>query len=166
MGEVIDIQILRERNVDCEMKVVGSTDGATKLIEHYKKDDLPIRFFGHVPQDALKSFLLSADIYVFPSLADGCASAGMEAMAAGLCVVATQESGLPIIDGETGFLVPTNSASALADKIEHLALDPAKMERVGRAAARLIQEKFTWQDYSRAVMSVYGRLLKNVETCE
>ena len=97
---------------------------------------------------------------VFPSLAEGCASSGMEAMAAGLCVVATYESGLPITDGESGYLVPAKNAQALAERIDWLTQHPSELDRTGRTAARLIREKFTWQQYAANVKNVYEELVR------
>ena len=65
--------------------------------------------------------LAKADVYVFPSLAEGCASSGMEAMAAGLPVITTRESGLPIRHGENGWLIASKSEQAISDAIICLA---------------------------------------------
>ena len=118
-----------------------------------------ITFHGPVPQDDLKSYLASSDIYVFPSLAEGCASSGMEAMAAGMCVVATHESGFPISDGENGYLVSTKNAQAIADRILWLMDHPAEIDRVGANAAKLIRENYTWEKYAEKVRALYEELV-------
>ena len=141
------------------MDFVGSYEESKDLIEKYKQYDLPIRFHGTVPQDDLKQYLSKADIYVFPSLAEGCASSGMEAMAAGLCVVATEESGLPIDDGRTGYIVPAKNAAAIAEKILALMDDEAEINRIGRNAMDLIRDKYSWDQYAENVKSIYAELL-------
>lgn len=138
------------------MDFVGSYE--KKIVEAYKEDNLPITFHGPVPQDDLKSYLANSDIYVFPSLAEGCASSGMEAMAAGMCVVATHESGFPITDGENGYLVPTKNAQAIADRILWLMDHPAEIDRVGANAAKLIRENYTWDRYAENVKNLYEEL--------
>lgn len=119
----------------------------------------PITFHGPVPQDDLKSYLASSDIYVFPSLAEGCASSGMEAMAAGMCVVATHESGFPITDGENGYLVPTKNAQAIAERILWLMDHSEEIDRVGANAAKLIRENYTWEKYAEKVRALYEELV-------
>jgi len=141
-----------------KMDVVGSLYRSDQIIGKYRRFNLPVTFHGPVLQDDLKAFLQNADIYVFPSLAEGCASSGMEAMAAGLCVIATYESGLPITDGETGFIVPAQDAKAIAERIGWLAEHPAEIDRVGANAARLIASQYTWEKYAEKVEAVYREL--------
>ena len=112
-----------------------------------------------MPQDDLKAFLAESDIYLFPSLADGCAQSGMEALTAGLPVVATYQSGLPITDGETGCVVPMKDAAAIADKIEWLIAHPEERERLGRNAAKMMRENYTWEKYAENVKRIYAELI-------
>lgn len=153
------LRILLARDMNVVLTVVGSYGGeARSLLAENAVESAHLKLVGHVPQDALKGYLADADLYVFPSLAEGCASSGMEAMAAGLCVVTTVESGLPVCEGETGYLVPARNALALADRIEWLAEHPQDVERVGHAAARLIQEQYTWEHYAQGVSAIYREL--------
>lgn len=153
------LKLLKDRGITgITMDVVGTYSASTKLIDKYRLADIPIVFHGHVPQDSLKVFLANADVYVFPSLAEGCASSGLEAMAAGLCVVATRESGLPISDGDNGYIIPAMDAKALADKIEWLQQHPNDVDYVGVAASRLIQEEYTWECYAEKIRLIYREL--------
>lgn len=140
------------------MDFVGSYEKT--IVDAYVQDNLPIAFHGPIPQDDLKAYLASSDIYVFPSLAEGCASSGMEAMAAGMCVVATHESGFPITDGETGYIVPTKNAQAIADRVLWLMDHPEEIDRVGANAAELISTKYTWEQYAEVVKKMYEDLVK------
>lgn len=151
------IRILKDRGLDARFDVVGSVAIPEALKNKYS--DVNIVYHGVLPQDDLKTFLSECDYYLFPSLADGCAQSGMEALAAGLPVVATYQSGLPITDGETGCVVPMKDPLAIADKIEWLNRHDADRERIGRAAARLIRENYTWEKYAENVKKVYEELL-------
>lgn len=142
------------------LDVVGSFDEAKPLMSRFRGDALPVRFHGPVPQDALKKFLRESDVYVFPSLAEGCASSGLEAMSAGLCVLATEESGLPIADGKTGFFVPTKDAKAIAEKIMWLSQHREVIDSVGANAANLISSQYTWEKYAENVEKVYLEMLR------
>lgn len=151
------IRILTDRGLSVQLDVYGSLDVPVAMRKRY--EGLKIVYHGSVPQDDLKRALSSSDIYLFPSLADGCAQSGMEALAAGLPVVATYQSGLPITDGETGCVVPMKDPRTIADKIEWLNRHGTDRERIGRAAARLIREKYTWEKYAENVKKVYEELL-------
>jgi len=142
-----------------EMDVVGSYEDANDLIARNHAFNLPIVFHGPKPQDELKRYLSASDIYVFPSLAEGCASSGMEAMAAGLCVIATEESGLPIEDGKTGIIVPSKDANAIAEKILMLMDNRAEIDRLGQNAMELIRDNYSWERYADNVVNLYNTMI-------
>ena len=168
------LRILNERGIKVHYDVVGAVSAPKAMLEHFNAEtqrrgedtlnsklqtsNLPITFHGPVPQDDLKAFLAESDIYLFPSLADGCAQSGMEALTAGLPVVATYQSGLPITDGETGCVVPMKDAAAIADKIEWLIANPQECERLGRNAAKMMRENYTWEKYAENVKRIYAEL--------
>lgn len=145
-------------SIPFEMDVVGDYCGAKGLLNSYVCDDLPITFHGPVPQDDLKRFLATSDIYVFPSLAEGCACSGMEAMSAGLCVVATHESGFPIENDKNGCIVPGKDAKAIAIRVLWLMEHPEEIDSMGSAAAELIRSRYTWEQYAEKVRQIYDEL--------
>lgn len=78
---------------------------------------------------------LMADVFVFPSLSENLPFSLLEAMDAGLPVIATAVGGIPevIVDGQTGLLVPPCDVTALAQAILRLASDRPMRERLGHA---------------------------------
>ena len=76
----------------------------------------------------------TADISAFPSKIEGLGLAGIEAMAAGVPVVASNVHGILdyVRDGETGFAVPPDDAEGFARAIEKLADDPELREKMGK----------------------------------
>ena len=151
------LKLLVERGVKVRYDIVGAVGAPRKLIRKY--EGLPIVYHGQVPQENLKAFLARADCYLFPSLADGCAQSGMEALSAGVPVVATRQSGLPITDGETGCVVAMKDAAAIADKIEWLVAHYEERERIGRNAARMMRECYSWEKYAENMERVYNELI-------
>jgi glycosyltransferase involved in cell wall biosynthesis len=153
---------LYNRNIDCKFIIVGDNDEVTQKTKKIKQEN--IKLIGHVLQDELKKYLATSDIYLFPSLCDGCASSGMEAMAAGLPVIATVESGLPIENRRNGIIIPSKDVNAIVDAIIKLKDDKELREKLGTAATRTISKNYTWEQYSQKTFNVYNELLINEES--
>jgi glycosyltransferase involved in cell wall biosynthesis len=81
--------------------------------------------------------LAASDVFVLASAFEGLPVSIMEAMAAGLPVVATSVGGVPeaVSDGETGLLVPPHDAQSLSDAIVRLTRDPCLRQRLGASAS-------------------------------
>jgi glycosyltransferase involved in cell wall biosynthesis len=94
-----------------------------------------IRFAGPVYDDAKWQALADADIFAFPSFHEAFPLSILEAMAAGLPIVATDVGGVPdaFSHGDGGFIVPPQNADALADAILRLAGDPQRRLAMGSA---------------------------------
>lgn len=140
-----------------EFTCVGDSSGAVKMIETIGAKH--VQRVNTVPQDELKSYLANSDVYLFPSLCEGCASSGMEALAAGLPVIATKESGFPITNGKNGIIIESKNVQAIVDAIKRVAADKNLREQMGKAAARTIAENYTWEQYAQNVVKIYNELL-------
>lgn len=118
-----------------------------------------IRFVGS--RQDVTSFLSAADLYVHPSLQEGYSNAILEAMAAGLPVVATRVGGNAeaVLDGETGTLVPPADAEALADGVLRILEDPARAARFGARAADVIRRRFDISAVVSAHEALYAKLV-------
>ena len=86
-------------------------------------------------------------------------------MAAGLCVVATEESGLPIRDGVNGLIVPAKDANAIVEKLEWLSLHREKINDFGIKAYSTIRDNFSWEKYAENTLKVYEELMKCDHCC-
>jgi len=148
---------LDEENFNYEMTVVGDYSGAIPLIDKYNPKHL--KLVNTVPQDELKAYLSESDVYLFPSLCEGCASSGMEAMAAGLPVIATKESGLPIENGADGIIIPSKDVDSIVRTIKLTAEDTCLRQQLGDNAANKIANNFTWKQYAERVFCIYQDLL-------
>ena len=151
------MQKLDELKVDYEYIVVGSNAEAQTLLKQYPIKHL--KLIGMVPQDNLKQYLSEADIYLFPSLCEGCASSGMEAMAAGLPVIATVESGLPITNEKNGFVIESKRVDDIVDAILKLRNNQIMRTQLGIAASKLIQNNYTWEKYAANVADIYNKMI-------
>jgi glycosyltransferase involved in cell wall biosynthesis len=100
---------------------------------------------------------------VVPSFFEGFGFPASEAMACGLPVIANAAGALPEVvgtDGSTGRLVPPRDARAMADAVLDVLADPARTERMGRAARRRIENVFSWRDAAAGLVQVFEETLR------
>jgi len=157
------LQLLDRAGVQYEFTIAGTTTEAADLFERYPVAGT-IRRLGHIPQDDLKGLLAESDVYLFPSLAEGFSSSLFEAMSAGVPVVTTIESTARIQDGIEGCVVPSKNAAAIAEKVIWLRDNPDRLEAIGRAAANLVRDRYTWERYADDVVRVYQDALSPAGT--
>jgi len=119
----------------------------------------PVVFAGRV--DEVGGFLAAIDVFVFPSHQEALPLALLEAMAAGLPIVATTVGGIPeaIEDGVTGLLVPPRQSGALAEALRRLVENPALRRRLGEQARRTAAEKFSAERMVQATEALYAEIL-------
>ncbi|TZF86448.1 glycosyltransferase (plasmid) [Pedobacter sp. BS3] len=156
------MEILNQLSYPIVLHVIGYYDELAFIKKHYKIPN-NIRFYGNILQDDLKNFFFSSDIYVFPSLAEGSARSVMEAMAAGLPVITTENCGSPIQNEKTGLIVPVKNSLALANSIERLIKDHELRKRIGQGAVEQISRHYKWSNYACNINAVYNDILKNVK---
>ncbi len=105
----------------------------------------------------MEPYLRVLDGFVLSSLFEGLPLAVLEAMAAGLPVVATAAGGTAdaVRDGETGFLVPLRDARSLADAIGRVAAGGELRQRFGDAGRALFEAKFSAAGMVERTLAVY-----------
>jgi glycosyltransferase involved in cell wall biosynthesis len=112
--------------------------------------------------------LADASMFVLPSLSEGISLSLLEAMSAGLPVVATAVGGNAEVveDGETGILVPAQDSSAMAQAIVRLATNPELAGRMGAAGRCRVETTFDVRAMVRAYEDLYrSELLKKQCGC-
>ena len=117
-----------------------------------------VRFLGH--RDDARRWLAGCDAYVNSSISEGVSLTILEAMAAGLPVVATRVGGTPeVLDPTCSRLVLPRDPNALAAALLELANQPAVRDRMGRAALTRVEALFTLERMVNAYRDVYHRVL-------
>jgi glycosyltransferase involved in cell wall biosynthesis len=119
-----------------------------------------VRFLGRVSAERMPAVLAAADLAVLPSLTEGMSVGLLEAMAAGLPVVATDIPGTRevVVDGVTGRLVPVRRPDLLAARLSELASDPALRVQLGAAGRRRVEQQFTLTLNVSRHLDAYRRL--------
>jgi glycosyltransferase involved in cell wall biosynthesis len=109
---------------------------------------------------APESIFSALDIYVCTSSAEGFSNAVLEAMASGKPVIATRVGGNPeaVIDGQTGFLVPPFSPTAVVNAARQLLSNPALRREFGMQSRKRVIEFFSLQAMVDAHKRLYSRL--------
>jgi sugar transferase (PEP-CTERM/EpsH1 system associated) len=117
-----------------------------------------VRFLGDVR--GISEFLSALDVYVLPSLWEGISNSLLEAMAAGLPVIASDIGGNPevVVDGKSGFLFPVGDARRLADRLDLLYRQPDLRERIGAQAAVRVHQEFALPAMVRQYEELYSAL--------
>jgi glycosyltransferase involved in cell wall biosynthesis len=109
----------------------------------------------------LTRLLTDCTAFVLPSLEEGFARVLSEAMAAGLPVIASYESGATTLvqDGVEGIIIHPRDPDQIADVMTRLARDRDLNQRLGEAAWKKGAERNTWQDYGDRLLAEYERRL-------
>ena len=115
---------------------------------------------GDLPSKALAERMAAAEVFVFPTRAEGSARVVFEALAAGCYVVTTANAGSIVADGEHGRLVAPGSPRAIADALRHAAGDRAGAARIGARNAARVRRGWRQADYGARLFDLYERLLR------
>ena len=118
---------------------------------------------GRIANAEIGAHYARAGIFVFPSLwHEPFGIPVIEAMAAGLPVVATRGGALPeiVIDGETGILVERGDVAGLGAAIGRLLADSHLRARMGAAGRRRVQQLFTWDHSVDRLEQLYGSVVR------
>ncbi|WP_409464755.1 glycosyltransferase family 4 protein [Amycolatopsis sp. GA6-003] len=140
------------------LDVAGDGEQRQQLEETVQQQGIPgVRFHGRLHGAALRNRYEQADLFVLPSDREGMSLAALEAMAAGLPVLATDVPGNTELLRGIGALAPADSA-ALAAAIDEFAADEDFRQRTAAASARAARE-FTWTAVADQVEAVYAEVL-------
>ena len=125
-----------------------------------------IRFCGAVSGGEMPALYRDADIFILPSIVEGMPNVVLEAMAAGLPVLATRIPGSEelVVPGKTGFLVPPTHPQALADALLALIENDALRLDMGRRARREAEAR-SWNRVAESYLEIYRRIVKGKMPC-
>ncbi len=135
---------------NAELWLVGIEDFAL-----YPKYEEPwLRRFGYLPREDVLDLLRAATAFIFPSKYEGFGFPALEALAAGVPLLASNSSSIPEVVGDAGIAFPPDDADALARGMRSIldgSVDTVEMRRLGLQRAAL----FKWVHTAREHLEVY-----------
>lgn len=119
-----------------------------------------LTFLGHLSKSDMAAEFARADVFVFPSIAEGAASVVAEALGAGVPVVTTKAAGSIVRDGIDGIVVPERSPDALAKAVLSIVGNRDRRDAMS-SAARERAQAFSWDGFACKVIGATQRAFGN-----
>ena len=142
---------------DIQLLLVGYMQGQENLFKTYKRH---FTYLGTKLAHEMPDVYKKADVFIFPSLFEGFSLSVIEAMASGLPVIASDNSGANdiIADGEEGFIVPIMDIEALKEKIIWFCDHKERIKHMGENS-RKTAERYTWDQYEEKVAKIVSDIV-------
>ena len=139
----------------CELWLVGNPAPDARRVLHRNADIFIEK--GPQPRTSLAWYYSQGSILVLPSLEEGLAFVLPQAMAWGLPVIASTNTGAEdlIEDGVEGFIVPIRDPAMIRSRIEWMIDNPRRREEMGVAARQRVNGFRGWEAFARASREVY-----------
>jgi glycosyltransferase involved in cell wall biosynthesis len=141
---------------DAELVFIGKVEEGMRTLLDRHAGRITLR--GHVRHEELHREYAQASVFILPSLQEGSALVTYEAMACGLPLIVSTNTGSVVRDGEDGFIIPIRSADAIAGKLQWMYDHRDEAAGMGATAAEYVQQ-FTWDRYAERVIEVYRDIL-------
>jgi glycosyltransferase involved in cell wall biosynthesis len=134
------------------LTLVGKYNENSEIYHSYKNCS-NITFVGLVTQDKVAEIYSNSDAFILPSLSEGMALVGLEALGSGLPLICTENTGINdlIKDEYNGFVIPAANGDAIANKIQWFIDNKDRIPEM-RKNARRTAEQFTWEHYEKNIL--------------
>lgn len=141
---------------DAKLRILGQEDKEIVPFLAPFRNNPSIEFLGYGKSLDLYQ---DSDVFVLPSLEEGSALVTYEALACGLPVITTYESGSVVSDNQDGFIVKSRDPSLLAEKLEYLYNNRSRLKEFSESA-RKKAESYSWENYGNRLVQFYDRIYK------
>ncbi len=157
------IALLKDEHPHLHLVIVGSGEQHQALLNQAKASGISdqVHLVGH--REDVEACLAGMDCFVLPSLNEGMGRALIEAMAAGLPVIASRVGGIPALieDGKNGLLVPSGQSSALAGAVGRVLRDADWARELGSRAMHSIGVGYGIPSMIQAIEALYRDAAEN-----
>jgi len=159
---ILALPALIERHTGLRLLIVGhgSEEGTLRALATDCGTSGHIDWLGQ--RDDVPAILDASDLFVLPSTHEGISLALLEAMAAGLPVVATDVPGISeiVVPEVSGVLVPPGMPERLAEAIDRLIADPELSRSIGRAGHQRVRDRFNIDQTIAGTAALYLEILR------
>ncbi len=160
------VRLAHELGVDVRLVVAGSGPEEARLKRYAQALSIASRvtFAGPVFGSDKVKLMAGSDVMLLPSYAEGLPYALLEAMAAGLPMIATPVGAIPDVmtDGIHGFIVPPHDGKAIAEALAVMAGDREQLSWMSRASRRRIRAAFSIERLAAELALHYARVCGDV----
>jgi glycosyltransferase involved in cell wall biosynthesis len=134
----------------------------SKFIKEYSNIK-NIKFIKKQKQETLKYYYNDSDLFVICSIEEGLAMVQAQAMACGLPVICTTNTGGSEIvdDGVNGYVIPIRNVEILMYKIKDLYQNRDKLNEMGKCAYVKANKQLSWKKYGDRMIDMYRRVMQN-----
>lgn len=149
--------------IHLQYEIIGGGDWEKKLRTMIQESGLDgiVKLLGPKKQDGVRKALEKAHIFFLPSNVEVLPVALMEAMAAGLPIVATSVGAVPelVEDGKSGFLVPHKNTDAMKTALERLVRHPSLWPKMGAAGRSFVSKNHDVKRLNRRLEMIFRNIL-------
>ena len=144
-----------------KLVVIGEGEERRKVEQAMKDFSVVdrVHLLGRVDNSKVPAYLHASDIFIRPSLSEGQGISFIEAMAAGLPIIAPPVGG--IVDflrhQETGMFCQVNNAQSIAQQVKWLLAHPEEKNHIVQNARDLVQEKYDWDDIAEDMLKIFTK---------
>lgn len=105
-----------------------------------------VKFVGFVPHESMAKYLKVSDVFIRPSLTEGLGNSFIEAMGAGIPVIATPVGGIPdfLEEGKTGYFCEVENPKSIAETVKKVLGNEATRQHIIENAKKMVIEKYDW----------------------
>lgn len=146
--------------IEWHLTIAGGISDEMRKTHKSFLNDPRVEYKGLLSRKELAGCMRMAEVFVFPSLAEGSARVVFEALAAGCYIITTPNSGSIVKDGVHGRIVPPGNAEALADAIRYACGNREQVRNIGERNARLIRSEYRQIHYGDKLVELYRQALE------
>src|SRR3989344_2797682 len=141
-----------------ELMLCGSINEEIKPF--FKKYDGKFKYVGHISRSELYKYYSQGSVFVMPSIEEGFGMVQLQAMACGLPVIHTPNTGGEDVvrEGIDGFVIPIRNVEALKSRLTYFHDNPEICRKMGESAMQRVSSGFTWNDYGEKLFTKYKEI--------
>lgn len=151
------LRALKDVKLEHEIHIVGEGPYLGTLRQIANQLNLNVKFWGHLDNEGaqLKNLYETSQIFVFPSEAENFPVVLLEAMAAGMAIITTKETGCSEVVGNCALLVKSKDPEDIKKSLIKLTNDPVLCGELGDTARKRVEKRFSWSEIVWKYIELY-----------